>query len=242
MNVADVMTRKVITVKPETTIAEAARRMLQHRISGLPVVDEGAVVGVVTEGDLLRRIEAGTERRHSRWLEFLITPGRLAEDYARANARKVGEVMSAEIVSVAPQDSLSEVVRLMERHHVKRLPVIEEGRLIGIVSRADLLQALLQSLPKPARKAAAGDGEIREHILAEIERQPWGPSASVEVRVERGIVELYGSITDERERTALQILAENAPGAKAVRDHLVWVEPVSGLVIPAVGSAPPDNG
>ena len=107
MNVADVMTRKVISVTPETTIAEAAQRMLQHRISGLPVVDQGAVAGVVTEGDLLRRIEAGTERRHSRWLEFLITPGRLAEDYARANARKVGEVMSADVVSVAPQDSLS---------------------------------------------------------------------------------------------------------------------------------------
>src|SRR5205807_5474091 len=101
---------------------------------------------------------------------------------------------------------------------------------------------LVRNLPEPAaRKATAGDGEIREHILAEIEKQPWGPRASVEVRVEAGIVEFYGSITDERERTALQILAENAPGVKAVRDHLVWVEPVSGLVIPAVGSEPPDN-
>src|SRR6266478_6205312 len=106
MNVADVMTRKVITVKPETTIAEAARRMLRHRIGGLPVVDKGgAVVGVVTEGDLLRRAETGTERRHPRWLEFLITPGRLAEEYAQANARKIGMVMSADVVTVAPQDS-----------------------------------------------------------------------------------------------------------------------------------------
>ena len=103
MNVADVMTHPVISVTPETTIAEAAGLMLEHRISGLPVVDQGgAVVGVVTEGDLLRRIETGTERRHSRWLEFLITPGRLAEDYSRANARKVGEVMSAQVVAVAP--------------------------------------------------------------------------------------------------------------------------------------------
>jgi CBS-domain-containing membrane protein len=241
MNVADVMTQKAITVTPETTIAEAARLLLQHRISGLPVVDlGGAVVGVVTEGDFLRRIETGTERRHSGWLEFLIAPGRLAEEYAHANARKVGEVMTTDVVAVAPQDPLAEVVRLMERHHIKRLPVIENGRLVGIVSRANLVQALLDNLPKPAIGGAGGsDDEIRSRILAEIAKQPWGPRASVEIRVAAGIVELYGSITDERARVALQILAENAPGVKAVQDHLVWVEPVSGLVIPSIGSEPP---
>jgi CBS-domain-containing membrane protein len=241
MNVADVMTHPVISVTPQTTIAEAAGLMMEHRISGLPVVDEaGAVVGVVTEGDLLRRIETGTERRHNRWLEFLIAPGRLAEDYSRANARNVGEVMSAEVVAVAPRDSLAEVVRLMERHHIKRLPVIESGRLAGIVSRANLVRALLHNLAEPpVGKAPGSDAEIRERIMAEIGKQPWGPRASVDVRVAAGIVELYGSITDERERTALQILAENTAGVKAVRDHLVWVEPMSGMVIPAVGSEPP---
>src|ERR1700676_4069237 len=120
MNVADVMTQPAITVTPETTIAEAARLLLQHRISGLPVVDEGGVgVGVFTEGDLLRRIETGTERRHSGWLEFLVWPGRLGEEYAHANARKVGEVMTTDVVAVAPQEPLAEVVRLMERHHIK---------------------------------------------------------------------------------------------------------------------------
>src|SRR5271155_5393268 len=121
MNVADVMTQPVISVTPETTIAEAAGLLLQHRISGLPVVDpSGAVVGIVSEGDLLRRAETGTERRHSRWLEFLIAPGRLAREYSDANARKVGEVMSADVVAVAPRDRLEEVVRLMERRHIKR--------------------------------------------------------------------------------------------------------------------------
>ncbi|HEV2334942.1 MAG TPA: CBS domain-containing protein [Stellaceae bacterium] len=243
MNVADIMTRTVISVTPETTIAEAARLLLHHRISGLPVVDPaGAVVGIVTEGDLLRRTETGTERRHARWLEFLLSPGRLAEDYAHANARNVGEVMSMDVVAVGPQDPLAEVVQLMERRHIKRLPVIESGRLVGIVSRANLVRALLDDLTKPAGgKAATGDAEIRERILAEIARQPWGPRASVDVRVEAGIVELYGTITDERERAALQVLAENTSGVTAVRDHLVWVEPVSGLVIPAVGSEPPAN-
>jgi CBS domain-containing protein len=248
MNVADVMTQKVISVTPETTVAETAQLLLQHRISGLPVVGPGgAVVGMVTEGDLLRRIETGTQRRHSRWLEFLTTPGRLAQEYTDANARRVGEVMTEDVVSVTPRDSLPEVVRLMEHRHVKRLPVIEAGRLVGIVSRADLVRALLHNLAEPSGKPpgmpsgddVTDDAEIRERILAEIAKQPWGPRASVDVRVTTGTVELYGSITDERERSALRVLAENLPGVKAVRDNLVWVEPVSGLVIPAEGSKPP---
>jgi CBS domain-containing protein len=249
MNVADIMTRKVISVTPETTIAEAAQLLLDNRISGLPVVDPGgAVVGIVTEGDLLRRVETGTQRRHSHWLEFLIAPGRLAREYTDANARKVGEVMSPEVVSVTPRESLPEVVRLMEHHHVKRLPVIEAGRLVGIVSRANLVRALLDSLAErpvkpagepPSGDGVAGDAEIRERILAEIAKQPWGPRASVDVRVKAGTVELDGTITDERERTALQVLAEKIPGVTTVRDNLVWIEPVSGFVIPAVASKPP---
>ena len=239
MKVADVMTRDVISVTPQTTIPEAARLMLQHRISGLPVVDRDAIVGIVTEGDLLRRAETGTERRHPRWLEFLITPGRLAREYASANAGKVGEVMTPEVACVTPQDTLAEVVRLMERRRCKRLPVVESGRLVGIVSRANLVRALLHNLPKPARHDVVADADIRDRILAEISRQPWGPRAGVDVRVKDGIVELFGSITDDRERNALLVLAENTSGVKGVRDKLVWVEPVSGLVIPAVGSEQP---
>jgi CBS domain-containing protein len=250
MNVADIMTQKVISVTPETTIAEAAQLLLQHRISGLPVVGpDGAVVGIVTEGDLLRRVETGTQRHHARWLEFLIAPGRLAREYTDANARKVGEVMSEEVVSVTPPESLPEVVRLMERHHVKRLPVIEAGRLVGIVSRGNLVQALLHNLPtSPGGPPGtpgdemAGDTEIRERILAEIAKQPWGPRASVDVTVKAGIVELYGTITDDRERYALRVLAENFSGVKAVRDNLVWVEPMSGFVIPAAELKPPADG
>ena len=233
MKAADVMKAPVIWVKPETTIADAARLMLKHSISGLPVMDEDAsVVGMLTESDLLRRAETGTARLRGRWLEFLIAPGRLAQEYVAAHARKVGEVMSTEVVSVHPEDDLAEVVRLMQkRRRVKRLPVIENGKLVGIISRADLVSALIRLLPPTARDRELTDSEIRDRILAEVERQPWAPRASIEAKVEDGIVDLHGCITDERERTALQVLIKNVPGVRQVHDHLVWVEPVSGTVI-----------
>jgi CBS domain-containing protein len=170
MNAADIMTQPVITVTPETKIAEAARLMLQHRISGLPVVDgKGAVIGIVTEGDLLRRSEIGTERHRPRWVELLIGPGRLARDYVNAHARTVSEVMTESVASVAPHDMLPDVVGLMEKRHVKRVPVIENGRLVGIVSRANLVGALVHTLTRTAAADAAAnssDAQIRERILS----------------------------------------------------------------------------
>jgi CBS-domain-containing membrane protein len=194
----------------------------------------------VTEGDLLRRAETGTERHHARWLEFLIAPGSLATEYAHAHARKVGEVMTADVVSVAPQDSLEHVVELMERRRIKRLPVIDNGRLVGIVSRANLVRALIAKLPKQGEETAE-DAEIRDRILAEIAKQPWGPRASVDVSVMDGVADLSGSITDERERSALVVLAENVRGVKAVRDHLIWVEPMSGFVVAPEGDQTNDT-
>ena len=232
MNAADIMTRPVISATPETSIEEAARLMLDHRISGLPVVEAGAVVGMLTEGDLLRRAETGTERRHARWIELLISPGRLARDYTNANARKVGEVMSPAVVTVAPEDSIEQIVSQMEQHRIKRVPVVDNGKLVGIVSRANLVRALIRTLSNSTPQGQMSDEEIRDRIVAEISRQPWGPRASVTVRVNDGAVEFYGAITDERERTALQVLAESTPGVKSVRDQLVWVEPLSGFVIP----------
>jgi CBS domain-containing protein len=247
MNAGDIMTRRVISATRDTTIAEAADLMLRYRISGLPVIDEREVViGIVTEGDLLRRAEIGTERRHRRWIELLIGPGRLAREYVDAHARKVGEVMSEDVACVGPGASLPDVVRTMEKRRVKRLPVIDnDGRLLGIVSRADLVHALVGSLDQPQGTAdAAGGGrddQIREKILAVIAEQPWGPRYSVDIKVTEGVVDLYGSITDEYERSALKVAAENVAGVKTVRDHLVWVEPVSGFVLPIEGSAPPPD-
>ncbi|HUZ74587.1 MAG TPA: CBS domain-containing protein [Stellaceae bacterium] len=231
MKAADVMRHRVVTVTPETTVADAAKLMLHHGVSGLPVIDKaGAVIGMVTEGDLLRRAETGTEKRRPHWLEFILGPGPLAVDYVRAHGRKVGEVMTRRVIVIAPETPLEEVVHSMERHRIKRLPVLDHGRLVGIVSRASLLPVLAH-LAAAAPTAAPADAELRRRVLTAIEQQPWAIRATIDAVVQDGIVDLHGVILDERERQALCVVVENVPGVKAVRDHLAWVEPVSGMVV-----------
>jgi len=233
MNASDVMTREILSVRADTTVAEAIRTMLDNRISGLPVIDEaGRLVGILTEGDLLRRGETGTERQRPRWLEILMGPGRLAGEYVRTHGRKVDEVMTRDVVSVIPDTPLKEVVELMERHRIKRVPVLDGDVLVGILSRADLLRALLGALEEKPPLATTDD-EIRERILAELARSAWVPRDGIAITVENGVVDLNGVILDEKERGALRVAAENVPGVRAVEDHLVWVEPVSGTVIEA---------
>jgi CBS domain-containing protein len=229
MKARDVMTPRVISIEADAPVMRAAHLMLQNRISGLPVVDsKGELVGMVTEGDFLRRGEIGTQRRRSRWLEFLIGPGRLADEYVHAHGRKVDEVMTRELFTVPEDTPLDEVVRMMERQRIKRVPVVREGRLVGIVTRANIMHALV-SLASEAKAPAGNDASIREQILAECKKQSWAPMTNVVVR--NGVVELWGTITDNRERQALIVASENIPGVEAVHDHLVWIEPMSGVVI-----------
>ena len=233
MNAADVMTHNILSVRPDATIAEAIRLMLDTRISGLPVIDQaGLLVGILTEGDLMRRGETGTERQRPRWLEILMGPGRLAGEYVRTHGRKVDGIMTRDVVSVTPDTPLKEVVELMERRRIKRMPVLDGDVLVGILSRADLLRALLGALEeKPA--PTTSDEEIRERILGELAKAAWMPRDGLTITVENGVVDLNGVILDEKERGALRVAAENVPGVRAVEDHLVWVEPVSGTVIDA---------
>jgi CBS domain-containing protein len=229
VKVQDIMTRKVISVKADDAVLLAARLMLQNRISGLPVLDEtGNLVGMVTEGDFLRRGEIGTQRHRPKWLEFLIGPGRLAGEYVRACGRKVGEIMTPEPYTITEDAMLETVVELMEKHRIKRLPVVRNDRVVGIVSRANLLRALA-SLARQVPAPALSDTAIRDQILAACDKQPW--ATDINVVVTDGIVELRGAIFDYRERDAFVIAAENVPGVKAVHDHLVWVEPMSGMAL-----------
>jgi CBS domain-containing protein len=229
LKAADIMTSKVVSVRPEASLEEAVQSMIQNRVSGLPVVDQEAlVVGIVTEGDLLRRAETSTERQRSRWLRLLISSGRLAQDYVRENARKISELMTTNVISVDQEAPLSEVVALMESRRIKRLLVLAQGRLVGIISRADVLRALAKSLPGN-QSVAVSDAELRTRVLDEIDKQPWAPH--VDAKVENGNVELRGVIHDLRERQALSVLVENMPGVKGVQDYLVWIDPGSGVAL-----------
>jgi CBS domain-containing protein len=231
MNVKEVMTSPVISVPSDGSISQAIELMLQRRISGLPVLDkDGRLVGIVTEGDFLRRAETGTQRKRPRWLEFLIGPGRLADEYTRTHGRKVQDVMTADPVAVTEETPIEEVVQTMEKHAIKRLPVMRGDDLVGIVSRANLLHALA-GVARDIKPTTTSDQAIREALLAELARQTWAPAALINVIVKDGVVELWGTITDERERQAVVVAAENVPGVKGVRDHLVWIDATSGLVI-----------
>ena len=233
MKARDVMTADVLTVTEDTSVLEAIRVMLQRRISGLPVVDtSGVLVGMVTEGDLLRRAELGTERHHARWIEFLAGPGRGADEYAHAHGRKVRDVMTREVRTVPEHASLSDALDTMERHNVKRVPVMRGQKMIGIITRSNLLRALA-SLARATQSATPSDAAIRENLMAELKKQSWAPTASIDVAVANGVVNFSGAILDERQRHALRVCAENIPGVKKVEDHMVWIEPMSGTVLEA---------
>lgn len=226
MKAGDVMSRGVVTVGPDTAIGEAVQLMLRHRISGLPVIEEdGTLVGMVTEGDLLRRMELGTEKHRPRWLEFLFAPGTLAEEYVRSHGRHVSEVMTWDPASVAPDTALAEVVALMQDREIKRVPVVDGGRVVGMVTRMDLLRALARQLEAPP-EAVGDDLAIRLRIVAELEQRGWAPSATVTVTVTDGVAELRGTVLDDRVREGVRVAAESTPGVRQVKDELVVLPPV----------------
>jgi CBS domain-containing protein len=229
MRAGDIMTRELITVTPLTTLKEAATLMLQHAISGLPVLNRHTLVGMLTEGDLLRRGELTTERHRSRWGQLFGSRERQAQDYVRAHGQHVAQVMSLDPISITPDSSLSDVVALMESRHVKRLPVLSEGRLVGIVSRADLLRTLIGMLPRVF--VSKDDAQIARDLRQQLERQPWAPRAEVYAAVRDGVVELTGTVLHEAERTALRVLATNITGVKRVVDRMLWIDPIGGTVI-----------
>ncbi len=233
MIVADVMTRNVISIAPDATVEEAAKTMLDRGISGLFVVDaKGELAGIVTEGDLLRRDELGTQRHRPWWLRILVSPGRQATDFTHTYGRHVSDVMTQDVIAVPSSAPLEEVVVTMEAHRIKRLPVVANNRVIGVVSRSDLLRYLIgHARRKPA--AATDDSTIRNTILDTLEKQAWAPVTSLNVTVADGVVDVWGTITDDAERRAICIVVENTPGVKQVHDHLVYIEPYSGTVIEA---------
>jgi CBS domain-containing protein len=231
MNASDIMTPDVISADPDATVLQAARYMLQHHISGLPVIDKtGNLVGILSEGDFLRRRETGTERRPSRWLEFLMGPGKMAAEYIHTHGSKVSEVMTTEVHTVNEDTPIEKIVEVMEKRRIKRVPVLHAKKVVGIVTRSNLMHAMV-SLARTERKAINDDATIRQKLLAEIKKEKWALASMINVVVRDGVVELWGAIVDERQGEALRVAAENIPGVKEVKDHLAWVEPASGVII-----------
>ena len=232
MQVRDIMTTPVVTITASASVAEAANLMLTRNIRCLPVLgDDGSLAGVISEGDFLRRSELGIRRARPRWLEFLVGPGKLADEYVRSSSRRVAEVMSTSVVSAAPGASLAEIVDLMATHDIKNVPILDAGNIVGIVSRSDLMRVLLRTLPRSG-SATVDDEVIRRNILAELQGQSWSVGGDlIGVTVKQGEVELNGAIFDERQRKAAIVAAENVAGVKKVTDKLFYAGPLSVVLV-----------
>jgi CBS domain-containing protein len=218
MRAQDVMTTRVITVTPETTVLDAAKLFVEHRISGAPVVDAGnAVVGVLSEGDLLRRVEIGTDGTHrTSWLDFFTDSS--AQAYVKSHGRRVGDVMTPDVISVEVDTPLAEIATLLESRGIKRVPVLKDHKLAGIVTRSNLLQALASSPAVNAMNVSSSDRDIRERLMKELEGRPWA-FAGRNVMVSDGVVHLWGVFRSTEAVQAVRVAAERIPGVKDVQDH-----------------------
>lgn len=239
MQAKDIMVEgaNVVTVRPDDSIYTAIRLMLKKGISGLPVVECGPLetpklVGIVTEGDFLRRRETKTLRRRPSWLQLLLGPGKLADEYVRASGRKISDVMTAPAVTIKEETTIEDIVGLMEDAKIKRLPVVRGDTLVGIVTRANLLRALVRESHRQS-DVPSTDKAIEERVMQEIDAQPWNPGRMVQATVKDGVVKLTGGIMEERERQAILVAIENVPGVRAIEDHIAFVEPLSGMVLPS---------
>jgi CBS domain-containing protein len=228
MKAADVMVRAVVTASPDTTVEGLARLMINLRISGVPVLDkDGRLVGIVSEGDLLRRVETGTEGHPPRWSAPFSSNSGLAAEYVKSHAKRVDDIMTRGVFSVDETATLGDIADLMEAKKVKRVPVLRDDKIVGIVSRADLLKVLASGGVQTADEEQ--DRAIRRQLLAELQEQKWADASESRVVVTDGIVHLWGIVRSEDERRALRVAAENTPGVRAVEDHTEFA-----LIPPAV--------
>lgn len=220
MQASDIMTSEVVSLPISASVFDAANLMTTHHISGLPVIGEdGKIAGMVSESDLLHRVETGTGKPQRSWLaEFLHSTRRLATEYLKEHALKISDVMTENVVSVLPTTPLAEVADLLQRHHIKRVPVVVDGKVLGIVSRSNLVQALAHAAHGPS-DALASDEALRQHVLQVLGGHRWAMAAE-DVVVKDGVVHLWGTVTSEEERRAICVSAERVMGVKGVEDHL----------------------
>jgi CBS domain-containing protein len=221
MKARDVMTPNVVSVPATMAVPEVAKLMLERRISAVPVVDASEhVVGVISEGDLIRRPELDTDKPRSRWLSFFMSDEDRARDFVKTHGLHAKDVMSQPVVSVSPEASLTDVVNLMTARRIKRVIVLEHGKLAGVVTRSDLLRTLHAREALPTEGVPQDDTGIREGILKTIDKQGWAASAIINVQVTNGTAYLWGVVDSEEQRKAILIAVEGVPGVRAIEDHL----------------------
>jgi len=221
MRAIDVMVRDVVSVRPDTDVADAIKLLTEHDVSALPVIDkEGNLVGLLSEADLIHRTEIGTERHRPWWLEAVTGASTLAEEFAKSHGKKVGEVMTDGVISVTEETSLSEIAALFERKRIKRVPVVKGGKLVGIVSRSNLIQALASAVGRIDQHDET-DRQIRLQLLSRLKDQPWTGFGERNITVSNGVVHLWGLVCSEAERKALLALAEGVPGVARVSDEMI---------------------
>ena len=221
MRAMDVMVRNVVTVHPDALVSDAVKLLVDNDVSALPVVDDGDhLVGIISEADLMHRIEIGTERHRRHWVESLLGANTLAEEFAKSHGRKVDEMMTSEVVSVTEDTPLSDIAALFERERIKRVPVVRDGRLVGIVSRANLIQALASVIGR-TDPGNDSDQRIRHELLARLHQQSWTDFGDRNITVHDGIVHVWGLVGSPEERNALLTLAEGVPGVARVADEMI---------------------
>ena len=222
MKARDVMTPNVITVTPETSVKDAAQLMLDRQISGLPVItDAGELVGMITEGDLMRRAELVTARRPW-WLASASSPEQQAEAYIKAHSLKAEDVMTRDVVTIDEHDPLDRIAMIFEKSRIKRAPVVNGDRVIGIVSRANLLRGLVAA---KTGDADPGDKAIRSEILERVREDAGVRDSLLDVTVAKGVVYLWGNVASEAEREAVRVVAETTEGVRKVQNHIRLIPP-----------------
>jgi CBS domain-containing protein len=232
MKAADVMVSPVITVGAECSVQDLADILLDNHISAVPVVsNDGGLVGIVSEGDLIRRTETDTERRRSRWLALLVGAQPLAAEFVKSHACRVADVMTRNLIVAAPDTPLRHVASLLEKNGIKRVPIVSEGKLIGIVSRANLVQALASARKEIKAAAATSDRMIREELLSRLRTEPWARPSRLNVIVHDGTVEMWGVVRSRAEKQAIRLAAELTPGVRAVNDNLIVESSASTLYV-----------
>ena len=230
MKAKDIMTSPVVTAGPETTVREIAALLLKQRISALPVLEKGRVVGMVSEADLLHRHEIGTDRLPAgRWWLRLFGADRSPAEYVKSHARKARDIMTREVVSVDEDTPVAQIADLLDKHGIKRVPVMRGRLLVGIVSRANLVQALATEARKASRPSR-DDAAIHDRVAAELESQSWWRPIYSNVTVADGVVHYWGATESDADRDAARVAAENVPGVRDVVDHRVRIYDIPSMV------------